>query len=165
MRYARRLTRKLLPDLAGTLAELSTALKSEIAATPVTPAVIHGDLYEGQVMVGADFSLALLDLDDLGMGDPALDAASFCAHLLALADTHPAAAPRILAYRALLRERFLARFDVGERGFAARESLVMLQLASGPFRVLEERWPERVRRRVELAQGLLTDWNRLERAG
>jgi aminoglycoside phosphotransferase (APT) family kinase protein len=116
---------------------------------------VHGDLYEAQVFVARDFSLGLIDLDDLGPGDPAGDAANFCAHLIALALSVPAAAPRLLAYRELVRDAFLTRLGIAPAALAWREAVAMLLLATGPFRVLDPRWPREVGRRVRLAVRLL----------
>lgn len=157
LRHASKVLSAIVPGSTERVTAIRRKLRDVLAAHPVEHRLIHGDFYEGQVMVGDDFELALLDLDDIGIGDPALDAASFCAHLVALADSNPRVAPRLMAYRAMLREAFMQRVDVAEEGFAAREALVMLQLASGPFRVLEPDWPTRVRRRIALAETLLAD--------
>ena len=119
--------------------------------------IVHGDLYEGQVLVGADQSLGLVDLDDVGPGDPALDAATFCAHLLALAASAGAPAGRILRYRDHLRTAFLGRLAVHPRALAWREAYAMLLLAPGPVRVLPPEWERQVATRVEFAQRLLAD--------
>jgi hypothetical protein len=157
LRHTRRLLRAILPDTEARVNRAGTAIKAALTASEVEPRPIHGDFYEGQVMVDDDFGLSLLDLDDMGMGDPALDAASFSAHMVALADSYPGVGRRLLAYRAMLREEFLRRLAVSPAGFAAREALVMLQLASGPFRVLEVDWPARVERRISLAEDLLRE--------
>jgi Ser/Thr protein kinase RdoA (MazF antagonist) len=117
--------------------------------------LVHGDLYEDQVFVDDDFSLGLIDVDDLGPGDPVLDAANFCAHLLALGVSVPSAWDRLVAYRTLVRDAFLARLDVTPAALAWREALALLLLASGPFRVLDPNWPEAIGRRLELVLALL----------
>jgi hypothetical protein len=89
------------------------------------------------------------------LGDPAADAANFLAHLLALALSVPPARDRLLAYRALARTTFMERLGLGPRDLAWREALAMLQLATGPFRVLDPSWPVEVRRRVRLAVRLM----------
>jgi len=157
LRHAVRVLRHILPGERDELHALRDEILARIERHPVEPRVIHGDLYEGQVMLREDYSLGLLDLDDIGIGDPAQDAANFTAHLVALADSSPAAGARLLAYRALMRAEVLRKFDVAEEGFAAREALVMVQLATGPFRVLEARWPERVTQRLRLARLLLEE--------
>jgi Phosphotransferase enzyme family len=147
--------RRLVPDSAGDVDRVVEAVSEGAARpAPVAPAV-HGDLYEAQVFVDRDYSLGLIDLDDLGPGDPAMDAANFCAHLLVLALAVPAAAGRLAAYRALVREAFLLRLGISASELAWREALATLLLASGPFRVLDPRWPGEVTRRIRLAVRLL----------
>lgn len=147
--------RHLAPDSAVELDRVVEAV-AEGAARPAPHAqAVHGDLYEAQVFVDHDYSLGLIDLDDLGPGDPAMDAANFCAHLLVLALAVPAAAGRLAAYRELVREAFLLRLGIPSTELAWREALAALLLASGPFRVLDPRWPAEVTRRIQLAVRLL----------
>ncbi|MGH2656364.1 MAG: phosphotransferase family protein [Actinomycetota bacterium] len=146
---------RLVPSWAAEVDRVVEAVAAgESRAARAAPAV-HGDLYEAQVFVDEDFSLGLIDLDDLGPGDPATDAANFCAHLLVLALSVPAAADRLAAYRGLVREAFLRRLGIPSADLAWREALAALLLASGPFRVLDPRWPAEVGRRVQLAVRLL----------
>jgi len=97
----------------------------------------------------------LLDLDDLGPGDPLLDAANFSAHLLLLGTSGPAAAGAVLRYRDELRAAFCRRLDATPGDLAWREAYCLLRLASGPFRVLHPDWPRRMASRVALASGAL----------
>ena len=149
---AGRLVTSLLPDLEGEVSRIVDAVGAAEAA-PVS--IVHGDLYEAQMLVGSRWSLGLIDLDDLSLGDPAMDAANFCAHLMALALAAPAAAPRLMAYRQLVRPAFAAALGVRGSDLDWREALCMLQLATGPFRVLDPAWPAEVRLRVNVAVRLL----------
>jgi Phosphotransferase enzyme family len=142
----------LMPELEHDVARVREAAEGGSAPAPQ---LVHGDLYEAQVLVGPGYSLALIDLDDVSLGDPAMDAANACAHLLVLALTVPAAAERLIAYRQLARTAFQGRLGVTAGELAWREALCVLQLASGPFRVLDPRWPEQVEQRVKLAVRLL----------
>jgi aminoglycoside phosphotransferase (APT) family kinase protein len=117
----------------------------------VPPRTVHGDLYDAQVFVGREYSLGLIDLDDVGPGDPAMDAGNFLAHLVALALAFPSAGRRVLAYRTLMRTAFLDRLGLDPAELAWREALEMFQLALGPLRTLNRRWPHEVNRRVGLA--------------
>jgi aminoglycoside phosphotransferase (APT) family kinase protein len=143
---------RLLPALSATAWRLVESVPSGEA---VDERIVHGDLYEGQVLV-ADDSLGLVDLDDVGPGDPVLDAATFCAHLLALAASAGGAAGRVLRYRELLRAAFLQRLDVDPRALAWREAYAMLLLAPGPVRVLHREWARQMTTRIELAEQLLS---------
>jgi hypothetical protein len=153
---AARLAARLLPEegcAAGRLAEAVVAWSE--ASEPVDDWIVHGDLYENQVLVDGE-SLGLIDLDDLGPGDPLLDAANFSAHLLLLGTSAPATGPTILRYRDELRAAFSRRFDAGPFDLAWREAYCLLRLAAGPFRVLHPDWPRRVATRLSLATDALS---------
>lgn len=114
----------------------------------------HGDLYEAQVLVTDDARLGLIDLDDVGLGDPLLDAATFSAHLLALA-LSGTAAHRILGYRAALRSAFLTHLDATEAALRWREAYALLLLTPSPFRTQHPTWPTKITTHAEAASQLL----------
>ena len=151
------LVARLVPDVAPAAERLRAEIQMLAQRDHVPPSVVHGDLYEAQIFVGDGFELGLIDLDDVGRGDPVLDAANFCAHLLALALAVPSASDRLVAYRSLIRPAFTHELDVPPRAIAWREALCMLLLAAGPFRVLDPAWPAEIRRRVALAVRLLEE--------
>jgi phosphotransferase family enzyme len=151
-----RIVSRLLPEeacAAGRLAEavVGWAEESELPATWV----VHGDLYENQVVVDGE-TLGLVDLDDIGLGDPLLDAANFAAHLRVLAASGPPAAAVIHRYREELRAAFLRRLDADSADLAWREAYCLLRLATGPFRVLHPEWPRRMADRLTLATEALS---------
>jgi aminoglycoside phosphotransferase (APT) family kinase protein len=142
---------RLLPGGACTAARLAEAVIgwSEASETP-RQSIIHGDLYENQVLVDGE-RFGLIDLDDLGPGDPLLDGANFSAHLLILGTSGSPAAGVILRYREELRRAFCDRLDASPSELAWRESYCLLRLATGPFRVLHPDWPRRMADRLTLA--------------
>ncbi|MGH9009412.1 MAG: phosphotransferase [Acidimicrobiia bacterium] len=153
---AAQMVARLLPSegcAAGRVAEAVIAWEEE--SEPPEQWMVHGDLYENQVFVDGD-TLGLIDLDDLGPGDPLLDAANFSAHLLVLAASGPTAATVILRYREELRAVFLRRFDADPVALGWREAYCLLRLASGPFRVLHPDWPGRMAGRLALATEALS---------
>ena len=142
---------RLLPEFgctAGRVAEAVIACAEESGGGDRR--IVHGDLYESQVLVDGD-RLGLLDLDDVGPGDPLLDAANFSAHLLVLGTSGPPAGATILRYREELRAAFCRRLDADPADLAWREAYCLLRLASGPFRVLHPEWPARMADRLTLA--------------
>lgn len=145
---------KLLPEAAGTVRRIGKAVERGGEARETHRCLVHGDLYDGQIFIDGDFSLTLIDLDDVGVGDPAQDVANFCAHLLVMAMSNPEAKERLTAYRSIIRQEFSAAFGVSPETWAWREALVVMQLAVGPFRILNPRWPEQVLRRLDLAARL-----------
>jgi hypothetical protein len=150
---AARLAARLLPDEGCAAARLAEAVVgwSEVSE-PADDWIVHGDLYENQVLVDGD-TVGLIDLDDLGPGDPLLDAANFSAHLLLLGTSRPA--PKILRYRDEFRAGACRRFDRDPADLAWREAYCLLRLAAGPFRVLHPEWPRRMSARLALAKEAL----------
>jgi Ser/Thr protein kinase RdoA (MazF antagonist) len=55
---------------------------------------VHRDLYHDNILVSTD-GLAFVDLDDVAMGEPALDVANLTAHLHLLAAQEPGAKPAL----------------------------------------------------------------------
>lgn len=142
---------RLLPEFgctAGRVAEAVIGCAEE--DDPHDERIVHGDLYESQVLVDGE-TLGLLDLDDLGPGDPLLDAANFSAHLLVLGTAGLPAAGTILRYREELRAAFCHQLDADPAALGWREAYCLLRLASGPFRVLHPDWPRRMADRLTLA--------------
>jgi hypothetical protein len=153
---AAQIVARLLPSegcAAGRLAEAVIGWAD--GSEPADEWIVHGDLYENQVFVDGD-SLGFVDLDDLGPGDPLLDAANFVAHLRVLAASGPPAAAVVNRYREELRTAFLRRLDAGPADLAWREAYCLLRLATGPFRVLHPDWPRRMADRLALAAEALS---------
>ena len=154
--HSRRLLHAVVPDARGDVDRVVDDVLGRAAADDnvfgaAPTRLVHGDLYEAQVFVADDFSLGLIDLDDVGPGDPAVDAANFTAHLVALAQSVPRAGDRLLAYRTLARSAFADRLGVSADALSWREALCTLLLATGPFRTLAPDWPADVHRRIMLA--------------
>lgn len=139
------------PELQDAIARVVDAIHAGAAADNLPPQFVHGDYYDDQLFVDDDYGLGLIDLDDVTLGDPALDGANLCAHLLALACCSPEAAPTLAAYRALVRAELARQLDIDPGALAWREALATLLLATGPLRVLSPRWPEETRRLVDVA--------------
>jgi hypothetical protein len=156
-REAAGLTGRLLPDLIPQLDKLVESVAQGHDRDPGDRRPVHGDLYEAQILVAGDGTLGLLDLDGLGMGDPLLDAATFSAHLLALALGAPSAANGILSYRQDLRRAFLEALDAAEAALRWREAYALLLLAPTPFRTLRPDWEAKLRTRVEAGVRLATE--------
>jgi Ser/Thr protein kinase RdoA (MazF antagonist) len=153
---AAQMATRLLPSGAGAAARVAEAVINwaEASGTP-DEWIVHGDLYENQVLVDGD-RLTLIDLDDVGPGDPLLDAANFSAHLLLLATSGTPAAAVIRRYRAELQAASARALDVAVADLAWREAYCLLRLVSGPFRVLHPEWPARMAARLTLATEALS---------
>lgn len=81
-------TRRWVEDAAahgldgGTGADLATVAHALRADAPATgPALVHRDLHEKQVVLGADGRVTFLDVDTVAVGEPAVDVANLLVHL------------------------------------------------------------------------------------
>jgi aminoglycoside phosphotransferase len=135
------------PRLRSRVESLVTDLSTrELDAHDVV--AVHGDLYEAQLLVDGGRFTGLLDVDGAGAGHRVEDWANLCAHLsvLALASERPAP---IKHYGAQVLAHAEARFDRAD--LRTRIAAGVVGLATGPFRVLEARWPANTARRLDLA--------------
>ena len=138
----------ILPRVSRRVHELLATLDR---VRPDGPEVlVHGDLYDAQVLVDRDGVSGLLDLDDAGRGRRVDDLATFLGHLEALAESVPARGTAIDGYAGRVRPAFDAA--VGPAALAASTAAVLVGLATGPFRVQQRGWASRVERRVGLAE-------------
>lgn len=122
-------------------------------------AVVHGDLYEAQLIVDGPRIIGLLDIDDVGPGDPLDDLATVLGHLRYRAGTTRTNAARLTAYADELREGFCA----GGHGGPAVDpdeldlvtGAVLVGLATGPFRIQQRGWADAVVRHLDTAEALI----------
>jgi len=135
----------VLPHLAPPLDELAGTFDAEADAVRArSGATVHGDVHEGQLVVGPDGSIrGVLDLDDVGAGDPLDDLGTLAAHL------RFRACGRDEALGAGPRRRLLALSDEVRRCAADRHgweaahvavAAVLVGLATGPFRLQRDGW-------------------------
>lgn len=156
-----RLLRSIVPERARSLHELVAALQpAGERATARRGAIVHGDLYEAQLHIEGARIVGVLDVDDLGPGDPLDDPANVIAHLLYRAATAADHGQR----ERLHRYATVLRHDLG-RSLSGRSiptteldlviGAALLGLATGPFRVQHPDWPASVGRLVDTAAGLV----------
>ncbi len=77
--------RRSHPELASVADALVSAIDARIHASwrvsEDGECVVHGDLHVGQLVVGPDGELSVIDLDDVARGRPECDLGNFIAHL------------------------------------------------------------------------------------
>jgi hypothetical protein len=104
------------------------------------PVTVHGDLHEAQVIIGDGRITGLLDVDEVGPGDPLDDLATVLGHMryrqVTTADR--GVSSRIAAYADSLRAGFVD--EVAPAELDASTAAVLIGLATGPFRVQMEGW-------------------------
>lgn len=151
-----------VPELMPWATELADAVVADSTYGPPVP--VHGDFYEGQLLVDAQGNLTgVLDLDGAGPGDRLDDLACLVGHLSVLAQVLPGRAAEIEA----LGARCLSTFDraVDPRQLRLRIASVVLSLATGPHRVQEAGWRQSTRDRLALAESWLDEAHRGHRKG
>ncbi|QGG94481.1 aminoglycoside phosphotransferase family protein [Actinomarinicola tropica] len=142
------LVRRVRPESSGALDEVLGRLAA--APRPVELTTVHGDLHEAQIRVDdAGHVIGVLDVDDVGPGDPADDPARAVAHLVALGLTHPPSAGRCRALAAELHAGAVRRH--GPDVVDPRVAAALVGLATGPFRAQDQDWPQGTDRLVHLA--------------
>ena len=152
LREQARTLEMLLPEGAARPTELADALVAS-APAPGPACLLHGDFYYDQVLIRKKRLAHFLDLDNLAVGDPIIDVASFCAQLRLLA-----ARERLDEERAeWISRRFVEGYEsasatrVNGRKLNWHVSAQLLKLSVWPFRLFEEKWPERVHHLVNEA--------------
>jgi Ser/Thr protein kinase RdoA (MazF antagonist) len=150
-----RVLSEVLPGLAERLSRLSGLLSQQ--CTPTTPQPVHGDFYESQLLLDAGRVTGLLDVDGAGAGERVDDLATLLGHLSVLARM----SQRAHAINRL-GGRYLAAFErtVPPAELRLRVAAVVIGLATGPFRVQETDWPQKVCSRVQLAEQWLASAER-----
>jgi aminoglycoside phosphotransferase (APT) family kinase protein len=121
---------------------------------------VHGDLYESQLIVDEAQITGLLDIDDVGPGDPVDDLATVLGHLryreLTIRDRRHRDAVRRYAdglRRGATEE--LASIGADHETLDAVTAAVLVGLATGPFRIQQHDWQREVRRTLRRAERLL----------
>lgn len=139
-----RLLAAVAPGLADRLASLSERFRTALPAVRErSGAVVHGDLHEGQLVIADDGTVTgLLDVDDVGTGDPVDDLATIVGHLrfrASISRDGPAGdRDRLEGYVAAL-EAYGAS-SVGGEILALNVAAVLVGLATGPFRIQRAGW-------------------------
>ena len=161
--------RLVAPEIAPMLDRVTTALDPARERSAARRATVHGDMHEAQVIVDGGQVIGLLDIDDVGVGDPLDDMATLIAHTLfrAIVADDDALARRLTGYVDELFESFAAETE--RRGHDRRElqlvvAAVLLGLATGPYRVQRAGWRDELSAVVAQAEALATDERSLRTA-
>ena len=150
-----RMLATVMPAERGRLGELIDRFGplAEAALARSGPTV-HGDLHEGQLVVDGDRIVGVLDIDDVGPGDPFDDVATVIGHLRYRAGAATDGSGAVIdAYADDLWRGFADRTDPAV--LDAVTAAVLVGLATGPFRIQQDDWATVVGRRLDLAERLL----------
>ncbi|MDQ3946339.1 MAG: aminoglycoside phosphotransferase family protein [Actinomycetota bacterium] len=139
---------RLRPRQAEVLDRLAAELTAVEDAVDEPSVPVHGDFHEAQLLVAGKAVCGVLDVDTFGSGRRLDDLATMIGHISTLS-LYSMRRRAVEAYGAQL----LSAFDrsVDPVALRAAAAAVILGLATGPFRVLEDRWPDRTDERIRLA--------------
>jgi aminoglycoside phosphotransferase (APT) family kinase protein len=137
----------VLPSARTRLDEIVERL-SVPASSERARGTVHGDLHEAQMVVDDHRVTGLLDIDDVGPGDPLDDVGTLVAHLAFRAMT--SGDERIRRYGQSVRSALAGAHDVADldRHVAA----VLVGLATGPFRVQQPEWASTTSQVLDLVE-------------
>lgn len=135
----------LLPDQAGRIQGIVDEIGDDEGGGLVP---VHGDFHEAQLMCGDGQIIGVLDVDTVGLGHPADDAAVMIAHLFLWA-TLSSQRARVIDYATRLLAQWDAVLDPVD--LRKRVAARLMGLASGPFRAQADDWPIQVSLRIDLA--------------
>ena len=149
-----RLITAVLPTAGERLHRMASDIAELAASAADDPVVaVHGDLYEGQLLVRQGRILGILDVDGAGAGRRLDDMANMVGHLSVLATARGSRRCELVGKAWMGALDRLGWFD--PVAFRAEVAAVVLGLATGCFRVQEANWPERTLDRLGLADAWL----------
>ena len=105
----------------------------------------HNDFYDDQLLKLEDGRIALVDLEDIGPGDPMLDVGNFLAHLSwSTRSSSRRRAANCRDYREALLEAALDRFKWDARSLALREAVCLFRICTNVIRHPKPDWKQRL---------------------
>jgi len=145
---------QVCPALVGRARELAGRLAALLRDLATVDRPLHGDFYAKQVLQGPD--VGVLDFDEAGRGDPALDLGLFIAHLERDVVRGTIPPDRVEPVRASLLEGYRSAAELPDPARVGLYTAVgLLRLAPHPFRSREPQWPERTGAMLERAEAVL----------
>ena len=131
---------EVLPMLAERAARLAEQIAAGLACEDDEPSVCHGDFYLDQVLL--EDQIALLDLDNARIGDPAQDLGNFIAHMERDAVSGVIGSNEVDRWRHFLLDGYRrVRRAPSDARISRHVSLGLLKLAIEPFRRRQQNWP------------------------
>lgn len=145
----------VMPEEQGRLDGIVAALQGLAAFPDRDDLVVHGDMYEAQLMVEDGTVTGVLDLDDVRRGDPRDDAANALGHLHVLEPESAAQRQLLERWRERTREALVEQLAIAPADLDLRTAAVIVGLATGPFRAQRDDWRAEVQRRLGMASRLV----------
>ena len=144
--YALRGNKEALAHLRAVLRSLDPFIESWQPS-----GMAHNDFYDDQMLLLPDGRVALVDFEEIAMGDPLLDVGNFLAHLRwGVHFGSEGSADARSAYHGAFRHAALDRFGWSERELALREAACVFRVCTNVVRYPQPDWQERLRSGLSL---------------
>jgi hypothetical protein len=155
LRSTRRLLLEVLPEGKDhpTLRRLLRDL-TPFADGWAPTALAHNDFYDDQIILTPTGSVALVDFEEAGPGDPLLDVGNMLGHLRWMSRYNQKGSA-YGAYREQLLAATLDRFGWEARDLALREAFALYRLSTNSIRNFRDDWRERVETVLSMAADVL----------
>ena len=124
--------------------EISAALKPFVRSwRPST--MSHNDFYDDQLLLLENGKIALVDLEDIGPGDPMLDVGNFLAHLRwSMRSGNAVRAENCRAFHEAFLRAALERFRWDAHSLALREAVCLFRICTNIIRHPKHDWKQRL---------------------
>jgi tRNA A-37 threonylcarbamoyl transferase component Bud32 len=146
----------LCPALRKRPGQLANALIQRLAAEEQRRDVIHGDLYDKQIVLDRE-RVGLLDLDQVGRGDPRRDLALLVAHLERDVLLGGLAAGQVTEIEGTLLDSYQQARGESVPTLSLFVAEALLRLAHHPFRTHTEDWQAHTTALLERAEQRLQE--------
>ncbi|MCY4450309.1 MAG: phosphotransferase [Chloroflexi bacterium] len=159
-RHARRIIAFALKGNAEALGHLRLVVRSlaPFIDSWQPSGMAHNDFYDDQMLALPDGRVALVDFEEIGMGDPLLDVGNFLAHLRwAVQSRSDGSARARSAYHGVFRRAALQRFGWSKRELAFREAACVFRICTNVVRYPQPDWQDRLRSGLSLVSQTLAD--------
>ncbi|MGH9158765.1 MAG: phosphotransferase [Vicinamibacteraceae bacterium] len=143
----------LHPPLDGLALSLANRVAGRLQHEPADPRPLHGDFYAKQVLLNGA-AVALIDLDEASLGDPAIDVARFRADLEAAAVSRRVDTSGIDALIEPMLTGYGLTLNIPAH-LHVHAAAQLFRLAAHPFRRREPFWPDIATAILERAGTLL----------
>ena len=105
----------------------------------------HNDFYDDQLLLMQNGRIALVDLEDIGPGDPMLDVGNFLAHLRwSSRSSNQECADNCKAFHEVFRRAALERLGWDARSLALREAVCLFRICTNIIRHPKQDWKSRL---------------------
>ena len=117
----------------------------------------HNDFYDDQMLLTEDGRIALVDLEDIGPGDPMLDVGNFLAHLRwSSQSSNQDRADNCRVFHELFLGAALERFQWDAQSLALREAVCLFRICTNVIRHPKRGWTSKLDAGLDLVLNCIT---------